>query len=48
MIVLADTTFPFKVRHAAPTGDMTAFYEKWGFKAFHEGQLRILKAQREG
>jgi predicted GNAT family N-acyltransferase len=28
--------------------DMTAFYEKWGFKIFNEGQLWMLKAQREG
>jgi ribosomal protein S18 acetylase RimI-like enzyme len=28
--------------------DMTAFYEKWGFRIFSEGQLWMLKAQREG
>lgn len=28
--------------------DMTAFYEKWGFRVFDEGQLWMLKAQREG
>ena len=28
--------------------DMTPFYEKWGFKVFNEGQLWMLKAQREG
>jgi ribosomal protein S18 acetylase RimI-like enzyme len=28
--------------------DKTAFYEKWGFRVFNEGQLWMIKAQREG
>jgi N-acetylglutamate synthase-like GNAT family acetyltransferase len=28
--------------------DKTAFYEKWGFKVFSEGQVWMIKAQREG
>lgn len=28
--------------------DMAPFYEKWGFRVFDEGQLWMLKAQREG
>ncbi len=28
--------------------EMTPFYEKWGFRAFDEGPLWMLKAQREG
>ena len=28
--------------------DKGAFYEKWGFRVFDEGQVWMLKAQREG